>query len=158
MTEPAQRIDRRRIGFGYLAIALAFAGGVVTQFPQSRPTASFPTLPAAMEQGDSRLDIVGPEVSKAGGTVITLKSERATYRQTCKGGCDHLLVNFDAIGEGLYRLGVLAPGGAPIFSQDAYVDGHSWNRLSAGAGGKLALRSDLVAQPPYGERVRPKPR
>jgi len=156
MTEPAQRADHRRIGFGL--VALAFAGGVVTQFLPARPTASFPPLPAAMAQGDSRLDIVGPDVSKAGGTVITLKSERATYRQTCQGACDQLLINFDAVGEGLYRLGVLGPDGASIFSQNAYVDGHSWDRLSAGAEGKLTLQNGLVAQPPYGERVRPKAR
>jgi hypothetical protein len=111
-----------------------------------------------MGRGDSRLDIIGPDVSNAGGTAITLKTERATYTQTCAGACDHLLINFDAVGEGLYRLGVLGPDGASIFSQNAYVDGHSWDRLSAGADGKLALRGDLVGQPPYGERVRPKAR
>lgn len=153
MTEPVQRAGRRRIGLGLLV--LAFASGVATQFLPVSSAGRFPTLLAAMGQGDSRLDIVGPDVSKAGGTVITLKTGRATYKQTCQGACDHLLINFDAAGEGLYRLGVLGADGAVVLSHDAYVDGHGWDRLSARSGGGLALQADLVAQPPYGERVRP---
>lgn len=145
--------------FGIWLLGLAFAGGVATQFLPTTAADEFPTMPAAMARGDSRLDIVGPDVSKAGGAVVTLKSELVTYRQTCLGACDQLLINFIANGEDVYRLSVADAAGRVLFKDEAYVDGHSWDRLSAGRDGRLALQSGLVAQwPPYGARVRPEAR
>lgn len=156
MSGQDRKTGRSRLGIWLLG--LAFAGGVAAHFLPTEAADGFPTMPAAMARGDSRLDIVGPDLSKAGGTVVTLESEHVSYRQTCLGACDQLLINFVANGEDVYRLRVLGADGRVVFKSDAYVDGHGWDRLSAGRGGRLTLQSGLVGQGPYGERVRPEAR
>ncbi len=141
---------RPRLGLWLLG--LAFVGGVGAG---ALPTASerpFPSLPAAMAEGDSRVDVIGADVSKAGGSVIVLEAAGATYRQTCLGVCDQVLINFGADGESLYRLRVLAADGRVVFENQTYVDGDNWDRLG---GEPLALQRRLVEVWPYGRRVRP---
>lgn len=103
-----------------------------------------------MADDDSRVD-----VSKAEGSVIVLKPGGATYRQTCLGVCDQVLINFGGDGESLYGLSVLTADRRVVFETQAYVDGYSWDRLGAGDGEPLALQHRLVEAWPYGRRVRP---
>ena len=123
-----------------LALAgVAFLAGAAAQVAiEGRPR--YRAMPEELARGHTRLELAGADLSAAGVARAALDAERLRYRQTCRGACDQILVDFETIGEEVYRLSAEDASGAELFSGGTYVDGHMWDALAAGEDGRLAQK------------------
>lgn len=127
-----------------LVVAAYLLGGVhmlTSMLRVSRITAALP--PAAVAHLGARLEIVGKDVTRAGGTSVALDAKLLQLRQTCAEACDRIVVSYGTAGDSLYKLRVLDPRGECVLCQGVYSEGHNDDRVTLGVDAGLKLQTGL---------------
>lgn len=94
-----------------------------------------------MRPGARRLDIDGGAVSGAGGAAVTIRTPTLTYRQTCRDGCDGLLIDYEMRPQAGAAVIVTGADGRTVFDGGAYDDAGATHRLAQGADRRLRMDS-----------------
>ena len=135
---------RQRWGASLVVAGYVLGAGYVLATPLLEPAAVASSPPGAVRHLGARLEIVGKDVSRAGGVSVALDHELLQLRQTCAEACDRIVVSYPVSREGLYRLRVEDRRGECILCEPVYSDGNNDDRLALGADGGLALAVRLV--------------